>query len=100
AHGGILAAALFAPGLSLDVFNAVRDGNDDVATAAQARLTPLGAKIIAELGVPGVKAAMDAVGMRGGPVRSPLMPVNSEQRTVIQQLLRSAELATAAEVER
>ncbi len=95
AHGGILAVALFAPTGALEVFNAVRDGDESTATAAQTRITPLGAKIIAELGVPGVKAAMDAVGMRGGPVRSPLMPVSDEQRGTIQELLRSAELATA-----
>src|SRR5262245_23387186 len=98
ARGGILAIALFAGGLSLDVYAAVRSGNDDAATAAQARLTPLGAKIIGELGVPGVKAAMDRVGggLHGGPVRSPLQPLSVEQREAVNELLRSAELATAA----
>ena len=98
ARGGILAIALFAAGLSLDVYAAVRSGDDDAATAAQARLTPLGAKIIGELGVPGVKAAMDRVGggLHGGPVRSPLQPLSVDQREAVTELLRSAELATAA----
>jgi 4-hydroxy-2-oxoglutarate aldolase len=98
ARGGILAVALFAAGLSLDVMAAVKNGNDDAATAAQARLTPLGAKIVGELGVPGVKAAMDRVGggLHGGPVRSPLQPLSIEQREAVNELLRSAELATAA----
>jgi dihydrodipicolinate synthase/N-acetylneuraminate lyase len=96
ARGGILAVGLFAGALALDVYAGVRLGNDAAATAAQTRLTPLGAKIIAELGVPGVKAAMDGVGLHGGPVRSPLLPLSLEQRATVNELLRSAELATAA----
>ena len=96
ARGGILAVGLFAAGLSLDVYTAVREGNEAAATAAQARLTPLGAKIVGELSVPGVKAAMDRLGLHGGPVRSPLQPLSAEQRQTVHELLRSAELATAA----
>lgn len=96
ARGGILAVALFAAALSLDVQAAVKRGDDAAATAAQARLSPVGMKIVGELGVPGVKAAMDAVGLHGGPVRSPLLPLSLEQRALVNELLRSAELATAA----
>jgi 4-hydroxy-2-oxoglutarate aldolase len=95
ARGGILAGALFAGGLAVDIHRAVLAGDDSTADAAQARFTPLGAKIIGELGVPGVKAAMDSVGLHGGPVRSPLLAVSPAQRASIEELLRSAELATA-----
>jgi 4-hydroxy-2-oxoglutarate aldolase len=95
ARGGILAAALFAPSPSLDVFDAVRSEDDAAATAAQTRLTPVGAKIVGDLGVAGVKAAMDLVGLSGGPVRSPLVPLDAAQRGLVQQLLESAELAAA-----
>jgi 4-hydroxy-2-oxoglutarate aldolase len=95
ARGGILAVALFAPALSLDVFDSVRGGDVPAATAAQTRLTPIGAKIVGELGVPGVKAAMDRVGLVGGPVRSPLTALDNAQRDVVHQLLESAELAAA-----
>ena len=61
-------------------------------TPPQARLTPLGAKIVGELGVAGVKAAMDASGCCGGPVRSPLLPLDAQQIAVVDELLRSAEL--------
>jgi 4-hydroxy-2-oxoglutarate aldolase len=93
--GGILAGALFAPAIALDIFDSVRRGDDASATAAQARFTPMGAKIVGELGVPGVKAAMDRVGLVGGPVRSPLLPLNDAQRDTVNQLLESAELAAA-----
>lgn len=95
ARGGILAVALFAPAVSLEIYNSVAAGNDAAATAAQARMHPLGAKIVGELGVAGVKAAMDQVGLCGGPVRLPLQPLGAEQRRAVDELLRSAELATA-----
>jgi len=94
ARGGILAGALFAGPLALDIYRAVLAGDESTANAAQARFTPLGAKIVGELGVAGVKAAMDGVGLHGGPVRSPLQAVTTEQRAAIEELLRTAELAT------
>jgi 4-hydroxy-2-oxoglutarate aldolase len=93
--GGILAGALFAPAIALDIFDSVRRGDEAAAAAAQARFTPMGAKIVAELGVPGVKAAMDRVGLVGGPVRLPLLPLDEAQREVVHQTLDAAELATA-----
>ena len=96
AYGGILAVSLFAPGLCLDVYAAATAGNAEAGSAAHARMSPLGAKIVAELGVAGVKAAMDHVGLAGGPVRSPLLPLDVAQRAGVEELLRSAELATAA----
>lgn len=96
ASGGILAVALFAAGLSLDVYNAMLRGRESDATAAQERLAPLGTKVVGEFGVAGVKAAMDSVGLAGGPVRSPLLPLDAQQVAAVVELLRSAELATAA----
>ncbi len=80
AKGGILAAAMFAPSIALEVFNQHTSGNHAAADAAQARLTPLGAKIVGELGVAGVKTAMDRVGLNGGPLRSPLTPLDEDQQ--------------------
>jgi len=93
--GGILAGALFAPAIALDIFDSVRRGDEAAATAAQARFTPMGSKIVAELGVPGVKAALDRVGLVGGPVRLPLLALDDAQRAVVYQTLEAAELATA-----
>jgi 4-hydroxy-2-oxoglutarate aldolase len=95
ARGGILAAALFAAGLSLDVYDSYKKGDESAATAAQARHAELGAKIVGDLGVPGVKAAMDAVGLAGGPVRAPLVPLSDGQLATVRLLMQSAELVTA-----
>jgi 4-hydroxy-2-oxoglutarate aldolase len=94
APGAILAVALFAPAVSLDVWDAARRGDESGAAAAQARVTLLGAKIVGEMGVAGVKAAMDRVGLAGGPVRPPLLPLDDEQSSALAKLLR-AELAVA-----
>jgi 4-hydroxy-2-oxoglutarate aldolase len=95
AKGGILAAALFAPALCLEIYEAVKQGDRATADAAQARLTPLGAKIVGELGVAGVKAAMDRVGLCGGAVRSPLVGLDETQSAQVEELLRSELVATA-----
>lgn len=96
ARGGILAAGLFAPELSLDLYAAVARGDKATATALQARLKPLGARVVGEMGVAGVKAAMDQVGLRGGPVRSPLLPLPNAGVAEVAQLLREAQLSLAA----
>ena len=91
ARGGILAVALFAPTLSLDVYS-----RDAAAEQAQERLGPLAARIVGDMGVPGVKAALDRVGLVGGPVRSPLQPLSAADAAQVAELLRVAELSLAA----
>ena len=94
-RGGILAVALFAAALTMDVYDATQRGDSEGAAAAQARVTPLGARIVGEMGVAGVKAAMDRVGLVGGPVRSPLLPLDANQRAALDELLSVAELVAA-----
>lgn len=96
ARGGIIAATMFAPSLVVAVAEAV--ARRDIATAEtlQNRLTPLARVIVGELGPPGIKAAMDVVGLRGGPPRAPLQSLARKDRERIRQLLRDAELSVAA----
>jgi 4-hydroxy-2-oxoglutarate aldolase len=98
AHGAILAVALFAPALSLDVLRSAGDAHATDATdatAVQARLTPLAARIVGGMGVAGVKAALDAVGLHGGAPRPPLRPLAPAARETLQALMQTAELAGA-----
>ncbi len=92
ARGGILAVALFASALTLEVRDAILSGNRDRAMSSQERLVPLAREIVSAWGVAGVKAALDSVGLVGGPVRSPLLPLSGAQRAEIRELLRVAEL--------
>jgi 4-hydroxy-2-oxoglutarate aldolase len=90
ARGGILAVALFAPELAVEVWQAHNEGRAADADAAQKPLVPLAAEIVARMGVPGVKAAMERVGLRGGQVRLPLLPVPPADLAVIEDLLRAS----------
>ena len=93
ADGGILAAALFAPSLALETFTSAKEGDVARTDAAQARLAPLGARIVGAMGVPGVKAALDVMGLRGGEPRLPLLPLESTLRGELLQLLAAAGLS-------
>lgn len=93
AHGGILAVALFAPALALDVLAAHRSAREVDRVAAQARLTPLATRIVAGMGVTGVKAALDAIGLHGGAPRPPLRPAAADAISLVRELVRSAEMA-------
>lgn len=96
ARGGILAVSLFAPTLCRAVWDAVARKDHATADSLQRRLTPLAKVIVGELGNAGVKAAQDIVGLRGGPPRSPLLPVSRADTERVRQLLREAELQVAA----
>ena len=95
ARGGILAVALFATAASVQVYEAHKRGDHTAADAVQATLKPLAAVIVAELGVPGVKAALDAVGLAGGPVRSPLLDLDAAARSRVSGLLSEVGAAAA-----
>jgi 4-hydroxy-2-oxoglutarate aldolase len=87
ARGGILAVALFAGELAVDVWNAHRQGRPQDAEAAQKPLIPMAAEIVARMGVPGVKAAMDRIGLIGGHVRLPLLPLAAADAAQLDGLL-------------
>ena len=95
ARGAILAVSLFAPATALELWRARREGDDAAAAAAQARLGPLSARVVGGLGVAGVKAALDVVGLRGGPVRAPLRPLTGSPLVALRELVESAEPAPA-----
>jgi dihydrodipicolinate synthase/N-acetylneuraminate lyase len=96
ADGAVLAVACFAAESCVALYRAFRADDRRAAGAIQERLNPLAREIVGELGVPGVKAAMDAVGLSGGPVRPPLAPLDARQRARVADLLRGAGLEAAA----
>jgi 4-hydroxy-2-oxoglutarate aldolase len=95
ARGGILAVALFAAGPALEVLNATRHGDREGASRAQGWLGGLSNRIVGELGIPGVKAALEEIGLTGGPVRPPLRELTADLRSEVTELMRSTPLAAA-----
>ena len=87
--GGILAVACFAARLCADLLTAYRAGDRAAAVALQDRIGPLDKEIVGKLGPAGVKAAMDAVGLYGGPPRPPLAPLGAAERERVALLVRS-----------
>jgi len=85
--GGVLGAACFAGRLCTDLQAAYRAGDRARAGRLQERLAPLDKEIVGKLGPAGVKAAMDAVGLYGGPCRAPLAPVPRAVRERVAQLV-------------
>jgi len=86
-EGGILAVACFAAALCAEIFAAFRAGDRARAGRLQERLAPLDREVVGKLGPGGVKAAMDAVGLYGGPVRAPLAPVVAADRERVARLV-------------
>jgi len=87
-QGGIVGVACFHPGLCVQLLREVEQGHRAAAGALQERITPLDKEIIGKLGPAGVKAAMDAVGLYGGPVRAPLAPLSDNDRERVSALVR------------
>lgn len=94
--GGILAVSTFLPGLTLQVYERAAAGDALSAVAAQGRLSPVAAEIVGTMGVAGVKAAHDAVGLAGGDPRSPLLPATPEMRERVRELIAGSVEASPA----
>jgi dihydrodipicolinate synthase/N-acetylneuraminate lyase len=95
ARGGILAASLFAPEVTIGVFRAHERGDADAVDQAQSTMSPLAAQIVGGMGVAGVKAAMDHVGLAGGRPRPPLQPLDAQRLSTLVELMRAAERETS-----
>jgi 4-hydroxy-2-oxoglutarate aldolase len=89
-RGGILAISLFAAELTLSIYDTHQAGDLGTSAESQRAATPLASEIVGRMGVAGVKAALDRVGLRGGRVRAPLLPVGLEDSARVDALLRDA----------
>jgi 4-hydroxy-2-oxoglutarate aldolase len=92
ARGGILAIANLAPRECAELFRAWKAGREAEAGAIQERLAPLHRAVVARYGVAGVKAALDHLGLVGGPTRSPLLPLRDADRLRVRDALEAAGL--------
>lgn len=92
ASGAILAIALYAGPMVRRMVDLFRAGDRDAAAAVQATLAPLATDIAGAMGPAGIKAAMDLVGLSGGPTRAPLLPVSAEELETIRARLAGAGL--------
>jgi 4-hydroxy-2-oxoglutarate aldolase len=89
AVGAILAFADPCPTACYEIYAAWKEGDHALAREKQERITKAAQRIAGELGIPGLKYAMDFNGYYGGIPRLPLLPVTAEVRTEIEDLLAS-----------
>ena len=87
AVGAILAFACCAPTACFEIYTAWKDNDVDLAREKQERIVRPALRVVSELGVPGLKHALDFNGYYGGPPRLPLLPPTAEVKAEIERLM-------------
>jgi dihydrodipicolinate synthase/N-acetylneuraminate lyase len=87
AVGGVLAFADPAPTACYEIFAAWKEGDADLARLKQERVTKAATRVGSQLGIPGMKYAMDLNGYYGGPPRLPLLPLTGDLKREVEQLM-------------
>ncbi len=95
ARGAIIAVGLLAPAAACELHRSWSAGRSAEAGRLQERIGPLHKKVVAGIGVPGVKHGLDLLGLVGGPSRPPLLPPSEKEREAVSTALRHAGLAFA-----
>ncbi len=95
AVGGVLAVACALPDLCVELYQAARSNDAERARTVQHRLLRPTLKIVAELGISGLKYAMDRLGYYGGPARRPLLPLTDAQKREVDGVLASVAAVAA-----
>jgi len=93
ARGAILALACALPEKCVALFELFQQGHHEKARELQAILVRASKLMVSELGIAGVKHAMDQRGYRGGIPRPPLLPLHHEQKKRLTEFLATLEPA-------
>lgn len=100
AVGGVCALANIAPGLILEMMSKIKRKEYTTAFSIQKRLVEPNTAVTARWGVPGLKAAMEWLPfLKGAYLRSPLLPLNKEEKQNLFVILQKAEIPKALEYE-
>ncbi|MBA3914456.1 MAG: dihydrodipicolinate synthase family protein [Acidobacteriales bacterium] len=89
AVGAILAFADVAPMACYEIYAAWKEGDEALAQLKQHRIAAAAPRIAGELGIAGVKFAMDFNGYFGGLPRLPLLPFTAEVKNEVERLLNN-----------
>ncbi|MCK9436373.1 MAG: dihydrodipicolinate synthase family protein [Synergistaceae bacterium] len=92
ACGGTMAASILYPNTCRKIYTSFHENNMKEAMELQSKLLPVSDALTRRFGVPGLKAALDSKGMKGGPCRSPLLPVSDEVKKEIIKILDNSGL--------
>ena len=95
AGGAIVAAACAFPELFAEICEATAAGYDERAQAQQQKLIAPG-KLLAQVGIAGLKYALDQLGYYGGPPRLPLLPADEVVRRSVDEMVAGVFSKSAA----
>jgi dihydrodipicolinate synthase/N-acetylneuraminate lyase len=87
AVGGVLAFADPAPTACYEIFAAWKEGDAELAKLKQERVSKAAIRVASQIGIPGLKYALDLNGYYGGPPRLPLLPPIGDARKEVEQLM-------------
>ena len=87
AVGAILAFACPAPTACYEIYAAWKEGDAELARLKQERISRAAQRVGSELGIPGLKYAMDFNGYYGGSARLPFLPLTAALKQEVEQLI-------------
>ena len=90
ATGGILALGNVAPAQCKEIQRCFDAGDHDRARALQLKMLAPNAAVTTKHGIPGLKVAMEYVGLTAGPPRAPLRPLNEREADDVRQTMAAA----------
>lgn len=92
ATGGVVAVGLLATAACVSLMRAFEAGRSVEAGRLQQTIGPLHKAVVGKGGIAGIKAALDLLGLYGGPVRAPLLPEPDGDRAKVEEALTKAGL--------
>jgi dihydrodipicolinate synthase/N-acetylneuraminate lyase len=87
AVGAVLAFACPAPTACYEIYAAWKEGDADLARLKQERIAIAAVRVGSQIGIAGVKYAMDLNGYYGGPPRLPLLPLTADLKAEVDRLM-------------
>ncbi|KAF4713803.1 4-hydroxy-2-oxoglutarate aldolase, mitochondrial, partial [Perkinsus olseni] len=98
AVGGVCALANIAPQLCCDIQEAFDTGDFHTAMVHQHRAVEINTAVTSQFGVPGLKYAMDMLGLHGGPCRAPLVRLTDDEKRKEAEARRRQERTVVSDV--
>jgi len=87
AVGAILAFGCAAPTACYEIYAAWKEGDSELAHIKQERIATAAQRVGGDLGVPGIKHAMDFNGYYGGPARLPFLPLTANVKAEVESVM-------------